>query len=1192
MRKLLLIMLLCCSIGAFAQEQRVSMSMHNVTVKEALKKLKTLTSYSLWCSSSEMELEKKISVEAQDKTINEMLDIILTGQQLQYEVKNKVIQIYKMAPVQAPAQESNIITGIVLFEEDNEPVVGASIKVKGTTMGTIADIDGRFTLKDIPQNAQTLIVSYVGMKDKEVAVKRGIPLKVTLASDVQTLNEVVVTGVQKMDKRLFTGATDQLSASNVKLDGVPDISRSLEGRSAGVSVQNVSGTFGTAPKIRVRGATSIYGSSKPLWVVDGVIMEDVVEVDADQLSSGDATTLISSAISGLNADDIESFQILKDGSATSIYGARAMSGVIVITTKKGKAGSSRVSYTGEYTMRLKPDYSQFNIMNSQDQMSVYQEMQKKGWLNFSELSDASESGVYGKMYELLHTYDPVTQQFGLLNTPLSRANYLRDAEMRNTDWFDLLFNTNVMHNHSVSISSGNDKTSYYASLSALVDPGWTKDSKVNRYTANLNATYNILTNLSLNLISSGSYRKQKAPGTLSQSTDPVSGEVKRDFDINPYSYALNSSRAISATEYYTRNYAPFNIFHELENNYMDINASDLKVQGELKWKILPNLEVTALGAMKYSSTSQEHIITDFSNQAMAYRAMPTSSIRDQNPHLYRDPDNPYALPISILPEGGIYECSDFRMLGYDFRGTISYNNVFKEKHIVNLFGGMESNYIDRQRKWIRGWGLQYSMGEVPFYAYQVFKKGAEEGTDYYSIAKGRVRNIAFFANATYSYKGIYTLNGTIRYEGSNTLGKTHSSRWLPTWNISGAWNIHEEEFFKDWEPALSHLSLKASYSLTADRGPESVTNSTAILSAYKPWRPTASTGEMGLQVVNLGNSDLTYEKKHELNIGVDVGLLDNRISVAVDWYQRNNYDLIGPVSTQGAGGEILKMGNIAEMKSNGVEFTLSTRNIQTKDFSWTTDFIYSHTHNEITKLKSNKTLMGLVSGYGFAREGYPVRSIFSIPFQGLNKDGIPTFLNQDGQITTTDINFQESKKLDFLKYSGAADPTDLGSFGNTFGYKGFKLNLFITYSFGNVVRLDNVFSSSYSDLTATPKEFKNRWMVPGDEKFTNIPVIASTRQNRLDPYLSRAYNAYNYSDMRIADGGFIRMKEIGLSYDFPKALIANWKLNSLSLKLQCTNLFLIYADKKLNGQDPEFFNSGGVATPVPRQFTLTLRLGM
>lgn len=166
-------------------------------------------------------------------------------------------------------------------------------------------------------------------------------MNITLVSDVQTLSEVVVTGMQKMDKRLFTGAATKLSAENIKLDGIPEISRALEGRAAGVSVQNVSGTFGTAPKIRVRGATSIYGSSKPLWVVDGVIMEDVTEVDADNLSSGDAVTLISSAIAGLNADDIESFQILKDGSATSIYGARAMAGVIVVTTKKGKAGSSK-----------------------------------------------------------------------------------------------------------------------------------------------------------------------------------------------------------------------------------------------------------------------------------------------------------------------------------------------------------------------------------------------------------------------------------------------------------------------------------------------------------------------------------------------------------------------------------------------------------------------------------------------------------------------------------------------------------------------------------------------------------------------------------------------------------------------------------------------------------------------------------
>lgn len=230
-------------------------------------------------------------------------------------------------------------------------------------------------------------------------------MNITLVSDVQTLSEVVVTGMQKMDKRLFTGAATKLSAENIKLDGIPEISRALEGRAAGVSVQNVSGTFGTAPKIRVRGATSIYGSSKPLWVVDGVIMEDVTEVDADNLSSGDAVTLISSAIAGLNADDIESFQILKDGSATSIYGARAMAGVIVVTTKKGKAGSSKITYTGEYTMRLKPNYRHFNILNSQEQMGVYKELDNAGYLNLADMYRASNSGIYGKMYHLINDYD-------------------------------------------------------------------------------------------------------------------------------------------------------------------------------------------------------------------------------------------------------------------------------------------------------------------------------------------------------------------------------------------------------------------------------------------------------------------------------------------------------------------------------------------------------------------------------------------------------------------------------------------------------------------------------------------------------------------------------------------------------------------------------------------------------------------
>ena len=1087
----------------------------------------------------------------------------------------------------AVALAQNKITGTV-FEDSGEPCIGATVMIQGSKLGTKTDIDGNFTI-NVPEGKK-LEFSYIGMATQVLKAKNG--MKVVLQNSAE-LKEVVVTGMQKVDKRLFTGASTKINASDAKIDGMADISRSLEGRAAGVSVQNVSGTFGTAPKIRVRGATSIYGNSKPLWVVDGVIMEDVTDVSADDLSSGDANTLISSAIAGLNSDDIETFDILKDGSDTSIYSARAMAGVIDITTKKGRSGQARINYTGEYTLRLKPSYSTFNIMNSQDQMSIYQEMQQKGYLNYAETSNAASSGIYGKMYQLFSEYDRTSGQFGLANTAEARANYLRQAEFRNTDWFDILFSNSIQHNHSVSISTGTDKSQTYASVSAMFDPGWTKQSKVERYTANLNNTFNISKKLTFNMIANSSYRKQRAPGTLSSEVDVVSGEVHRSFDINPYSYALNTSRALDQNTFYTRNYAPFNILHELENNYIDLSVFDMRVQGELKYKPIRQVELSLLGAYKFNQSTMNHQIKDEANQAQAYRSMATTTIRNANPFLYTDPDDIFALPVSVLPYGGIYNKTTNNMNAWDFRVTASYNDAFaNDTHIVNLYGGIEVNNIDRSSDWFRGWGMQYSLGEISNYAYQVFKKGAEDNSDYFTLNNTHERRAAYFGTATYSYKGRYTLNGTIRYEGTNKLGKSRDARWLPTWNVSAAWNAHEEPWFnKVFKDVLTHATFKASYSLTAESGPSWVTNSLPVISSYNPWRPSAGLRESGLQESDRANGDLTFEKKHELNLGFQLGFLNNRINVEFDWYKRNNYDLIGIVNTQMGG---TKYGNVASMKSNGVELSINTTNIKTKDFTWSTNFIYSHTHNEVTDLENNQRVIDLVSGSGFALEGYPVRSLFSIPFKGLNNEGLPTFLDQDGNITTTGIYFQtqDKEKLGFLEYSGSVDPTDVGSFGNNFRYKGLTLNVFITYSFGNVVRLDPVFKNAYNDLNSMPKEFANRWMVPGDEATTTIPVIASSRQNRNDTSLSYAYNAYNYSTERIAKGDFIRMKEVSIGYDFPQSIASKLSLNSLSLKLQATNLFLIYADKKLNGQDPEFFNTGGVAVPLPKQFTLTLRFGL
>ena len=1091
------------------------------------------------------------------------------------------------------AQNASVQGTVV--DENGEPVIGASVFIKGTKTGAVTDIDGKFSLKS--SAGKTLVITYVGYEKSEAKAKDGMQIQLVPTS--HALGEVVVTGMQKMDKRLFTGATAKIDADKAKLDGIADVSRALEGRVSGVSVQNVSGTFGTAPKIRVRGATSIYGDSKPLWVIDGVIQEDAVDVSADDLSSGDAVTLISNAIAGLSADDIESFQVLKDGSATSIYGARAMAGVVVITTKRGKAGRSTVNYTGEFTYRLKPSYREYNISNSQEQMGIYKEMEAKGWLEFSSLANSSTSGLYGRMYNLISQYDKTNGQFGLPYTEAAMNAYLKQAEFRNTDWFDLLFNSNIVQNHSVSISSGSEKAALYASVSVMNDPGWTKDSKVERYTANMNASFNLSKNLSVSILTNGSYRDQQAPGTLARTTDVVSGAVNRSFDINPFSYAMNTSRTLDPNDTYTRNYAPFNIFKELDNNYIDLSVADMKFQGEVSWKPILGLEFHLLGAYRVQKTSQEHFVLNESNQAEAYRAgVDDPNIMYNNTYLYQDPDKPNSLPISVMPTGGIYTRDDYMVRQLDFRGTVQYNKVWNDTHIMNLFGGMEANKTDNDQMMHSDYGVDYDNGRLVTITPEFYKQAKEEGTVLSSFSRAWTRNLAYFLSGNYSYKGRYTVNLTGRYEGSNKLGRSRSARWLPTWNVSGAWNAHEETFFKNWmqktNGAVSHLSLRASYSLTADRGPSSVTNALPVIYSLNVWRPQGDQAETGLYLYDLANDELTYEKKHELNIGLDAGFLRNRINLNFDIYWRNNYDLIGVIETQGVGGIIAKMANVATMKSSGVEATLSTRNIEKKDFSWTTDLTFSYAKNEITELDARSSVLDLVTGNSSMhfRKGYPVSALFSIPFVGLNDEGIPQIINEDGEVTTTDINFQEEDKLDFLKYEGPTEPTITGGFNNTLTYKNWRLNIFITYSFGNKIRLDPVFSAAYSDMSAMPKEFKNRWAVPGDEAHTDIPAIASMRQYINDNNLSYAYNAYNYSTARVADGGFIRLKDVSLTYDLPKKFLSKIGLSTASLKLDATNLFLIYSDKKLNGQDPEFVNSGGVATPMPKQFTFTLRLGI
>lgn len=925
-----------------------------------------------------------------------------------------------------------------------------------------------------------------------------------------------------------------------------------------------------------RGQTSINQEVKPLWVLNGVILQDEIDLKPEDLVSEDAKLLIASAIPGLTAESIESFRVLKDASATAVYGPRAIAGVVEVVTKKGAAGTSSFTYTNESTFRLIPTYDQYNIMNSQEQMSVIQELMQGGHYEFQNVVTQKNKGIVGRMYELFYELDSHGNS-RVLNTEAGRRAYLQEAERRNTNWFKQLFQTSVMQNHTLSFSSGNEKSTYYASLSLLSDPGWQKGNKLTQYATNLNANYNLSSKVRLGLITDLSYRDQ---------TTPIQ---------DGYNYALNHSRTLNAKDYYTTNYAPYNIFNEMDNAYIDTDIATLRIQGQLSWKITPKIEAILMGAIRYQNNTQKTEYKENSNWVLSYRAMPNTTVRDNNTNLYKDPNDPFALPVVVLPKGGIREKIDKTSLANNLRATLSYKDTFAEGlHSIALFGGFEMDNAKNTNDLNRNYGLLYNAGNYASFSYLMFKKLQEEFRNYYTIADTENNNQAFFANASYTLKGRYTANGTLRYDASNAFGPSRYLRWMPTWNAGLKWDVSQENFFAYLKP-LSHLSLKASFGVTAVA--PSVSNSLAQLYINNPWR-NSTQRELGLEIQNIANHDLTYEKNQELNIGADLGFLDDRINLSVEWFHRHSYDLIGDIVTQGTGGFTTKKGNMAQMRIRGLEIGLETTNLKTADFSWKTSFIYSRAKNEITELLTTPTIRDMI-GYstsatsqgGFARAGYPLKSIFSVPFNGLNDRGLPTFLNEHDQSTIGGIRF-DSRNVDFLKYAGTLIPTDKGSFSNTFHYKGISLGVVLTYSYGNVVRLRKL-SNIYTDYGIVPRELNNRWQFAGDETKTNIPVVYTTFMQNAYGYneISQAYNTYDYSDIRIAKGDNIRLKEISLGYTFDKDFLRETRIRQLSVKLQATNLALLYADKRLNGDDPDYLVNG--YTPIsPKRLIFTLRVGL
>ena len=921
----------------------------------------------------------------------------------------------------------------------------------------------------------------------------------------------------------------------------------------------------TTTVVSMRQATSVKSVYYPLWVIDGVIYKEDKDFNVADLASPEAKRLIAAALPGLSESDIQSFQVINDASATALYGQRALGGVISVRTSKAGQGTNSFTYQAELTYRAIPSYREFNILNSQDQMAVFNEMANGKSLDNEAVFIASRYGVYGYLYNQIYNYNDVTGEYGILNTDAGRAAYLRAAELRNTNWFKELYQHVIRHQHTLTFSTGTQKANYYASLNANLDPGWKRFENSQTYSFNFNADFRPFKGWRFGIRSTASYQKKHRGG-----------------DWRPHKYAPEASRTLDPNTFYVYEYTPFNIKHELQHNTRDEKTANLSLQATIDWQPITQLRLSALGALRYRD---QYGVTDRDEQANAsqvYRNISKSVIRSYSDYLYKPLDDPTALPQIVMPYGGIRNSQNIIDERYDGQLKAHYNDTFGRngEHSLSAVAGLEVFEERHLNEWFNAYGVNYNLGYLTTYSPLLFTNLRNKGKQYYEIRPTLDRGVSLVGNVDYTLLGRYRVNASYRREGTNQFGRARTIRYIPTWNVGGNWSIDQEAFFPKLKP-LSSLSMSLSYGMSGTI--PYVHNALPRLKTLLPFFGDANLIEPGVYIDEPANYDLTYEKMYELNWGLNFGLFDERISAGITLFNRQGRDLIDQVLPQGTGGFVDELyGNVAQMSAKGIELSLTTKNIQTRDFSWSTSITYSRNTNKVTRLNTSPSVKNLTDEKGAARQGYPLNSLFSIPFYKLDENGHPRFFLPDGadvlpdgrHITSPKMGGQVSwtaskpEEIDYLVYSGTRTPTDQGGINNSFSFKNFRLGVYVYYSFGGVKRLPEQFATKYNDYQVMGKEFNRRWLRAGDEERTNVPVIATDAHRQANPYLSNAYTNYNKSDVRIAKTDYIQLRDISLSYTVPKSFVDRLRLSSLALKLQASNVALLYADKKLNGALP------------------------
>ena len=1025
------------------------------------------------------------------------------------------------------------VTGVVYAEDGNEPVIGASVLVKGTTLGTVTNIEGAFVLQNVPQTAKTLVVSYVGMRKTEVAIKP--QMKIVLKADSELLDEVMVVAYGTAKNSSYAG-----SASLVKSEALKDLpttsfESALNGKVAGLTVTSSSGQAGSAPSIRIRGNGSMNASNEPLYVVDGV---PVVSGNIGQMS--DYTYSSNNVMNSLNPEDIESISVLKDAAASSLYGSRAANGVVLITTKRGKEGKPVVGLKA--SVGFTPCWATDNYETAGVQEQV--DMLYTVFHDYATSEgDSNEDANAYALKQLNKKFNKHGYQFSTHGTdaidkvPIREYDHTRPAG--NYYHSDIrYFRTAVYQTYDLSVSGATPTTNYYTSLSYTKDQGRIKVNNFDRISGRVNLSQKVGkwmefgTNVSLSRTNKSGYNDTRSTGdNLFMQTRNLLWGLYWPTDYktgDPWTSRYGS-------------YAQNQLYYMNEWENASKNSRITAVE-TLTLHLLKGLDVKSI--FSYDNTT----------------------VKD---HLYHSANHYSGSSVGgqVHEMRTIYE----KMVSST---TATYNNTFGD-HTIGLLAGFEAekNKTDFTRS--TGEGLPTSTLHTVSTAGTLSAGGYNWGNAMVSI----------LSKVDYNWKERYYASASFRRDGSSRLSP--DTRWGNFWSVAGAWRIISESFMKD-VPVLSDLRLRASYGVNGTLP----TNNYGYINLMSYGNKYL--GNPGGTITTMANADLSWETSYTLNLGLDFGLFDNRLHGTIEYFNRNSKDLLQdvPISSVTGFGSVLQ--NIGEINNKGVEVELSGDIIRNRNLTWSAGLNATFLKSKVTKLYNGADIIWYDPtgdddrAQYLYREGESTLAFYGYEWAGVNPENGQSvyYVNDPDDPKAGDFEYNgRGATYDYENANetilGDVIPKVTGGLNTNISWKGIDFGLNFIYKIGG-----KLYDGAYKDVADDGYYWER---IRAKSYYENM--WTPTHTNGSQPALSGndLTDSMQYSSRHMHNASFLRLKTLSLGYNLPKTLISKVMLSNARVFFNASNLLTW---SKYKEADPEVNSYGtrGWETPIGKTFVFGIDL--